>query len=281
MGATSPRRAALTVLKQWDKGTQFADTLISKVDCEEHAFFNVLVMGVLRNTSLLDFWISKLRDGALQNENRWILRLGLYQLLKLKTPPHAAVNETVKLASFSGKAVVNAVMRRAANEFQDLIDAAKAQPPNIRYSLPASLLAEWATRFGEENAHKLARWMNRPAEVVVRANRLKGGIGLATRRSPKGNADHIPGKGNRLDSEQTRLLQVRRPTCFSDQARNLLRIRSKHLNGLPIAQPSARRISPGRVRLARGQDSPHGPVDEQHRKHSRYGQASQTPPPPP
>ena len=56
---------------------------------------------------------------------RQVLRLGLCQILFLETPPHAAVDTSVRLAAKAGfaghKGLVNAVLRRADRELRPAI----------------------------------------------------------------------------------------------------------------------------------------------------------------
>ena len=97
----SARGVALTALKNWRNKKQFADAIISDALANsglgpaDRAFALEMLYGVLRNLTLLDFWIGELRSGRVDVDLRDLLRLGLYQLLLLKTAEHAAVNETV------------------------------------------------------------------------------------------------------------------------------------------------------------------------------------------
>src|SRR2546430_16989002 len=77
-----------------------ADAIISQLladaplSVSDRGFALELFYGVIRNFSLLDFWIGCLRPSRVDAEVRDILRLGLYQLLRLGTPEHAAVHES-------------------------------------------------------------------------------------------------------------------------------------------------------------------------------------------
>jgi len=106
----SPRRAAVSILRAWEKGHVYADGMIERhasrneLSAADRGLLNAIVLGVLRHRRLLDHWIGKLRKGKLDHETRDILRVGLCQLLILNLPDHAAVFETVEL----GKAVAAA-----------------------------------------------------------------------------------------------------------------------------------------------------------------------------
>ena len=171
------RGIALAVLNHWQEEDAHAETLIhraaqrNELDSRDRGFLNALVFGVLRNGTLIDHWIDKLREGKVDDETQMILRLGLCQLLILEVDEHAAVNETVSLSK-RARGFVNAILRRAIRERETLAKETDALPAYIRWSLPDFLVARWEKSFGEENARALAATTNAPSAVFVRANRL-------------------------------------------------------------------------------------------------------------
>src|SRR5207247_3125557 len=94
----------------------------------DRAFALELFYGVLRNLTLLDFWIGRLRGSRIETNVRDILRLGLYQVFLLKTPEHAAVHETVAIAPQKQRPIINAVLRAATRRRTELLVQADAQP---------------------------------------------------------------------------------------------------------------------------------------------------------
>ena len=105
----------------------------------DRAFATELFYGVLRNLTLLDFWIDALRSGHLDHDSRDLLRLGLYQLFLLQTPEHAAVFETVELAGARARSLVNAVLRNALRRKEELLErgqAAGSQRPHLASAIP-------------------------------------------------------------------------------------------------------------------------------------------------
>jgi 16S rRNA (cytosine967-C5)-methyltransferase len=106
--AVTARAAALRALLQWEKGRGFSDEILHEtlaalsLSPVDRAFVMETFFGVLRNLSELDFLIAQLRRDEIDVQTRAILRLGLYQLFHMRTPPHAAVNETVSLAGARG-----------------------------------------------------------------------------------------------------------------------------------------------------------------------------------
>src|SRR5215472_8729734 len=99
MARRSARETALAALRLWRKEKRFADSIISGLFANtdltpsDRAFVFELFYGVLRNLTLLDFWVAFLCASRIENKVRDILRLGLYQVLLLKMPEHAAVHE--------------------------------------------------------------------------------------------------------------------------------------------------------------------------------------------
>jgi len=179
MAQLSARQIAVAALRKWRKERRFADSVISRLFAKtdlavsNRAFALELFYGVLRNLLLLDFWIGCLRASRIDAELRDLLRLGLYQLLFLKTAEHAAVYETVELAPKRQRAVANGVLRAAARQQNELRTRGNAQPLFVRTSHPQFLIARWQQHFGAEAAKELCRWNNAPPPIYGRINRLK------------------------------------------------------------------------------------------------------------
>jgi len=176
---TSARRVALAALKIWRTEKQFADSIISRLlsasrlKDEDRGFALELFYGVLRNRTLLDFWINQLRQERLDATLRDILRLGTYQLFLLETSPHAAVHETVELAAAPGRGIANAILRNVIRNRNQLQGRADEQPLNVQWSHPEFLIERWQRNFGDAQTLELCAWNNRPAPVYARINQLK------------------------------------------------------------------------------------------------------------
>jgi 16S rRNA (cytosine967-C5)-methyltransferase len=175
----SSRALALTALREWRTGQQFADAVLARLlrssdlAAPDRAFATELFYGVLRNLTLLDFWIATLRSSHLDHDARDVLRLGLYQLFLLHTPEHAAVFETVELAGPRARSLVNAVLRSALRRKEELLEEASAEDLSLRTSHPQFLIDRWAQNFGSENTAALCDWNNQPAPIYARINRLR------------------------------------------------------------------------------------------------------------
>ena len=176
----SPRRAAVSILRAWDKGHAYAENLIERhasrndLSSADRGLLNAIVLGVLRNLRLLDHWIAELSKGKLDDETRDILRVGLCQLLILQLPDHAAVFETVELGKSSVRGLINAVMRRAASSKKRLFDM-EGVPPEVCYSHPDWLYKRWRKAFGKDDAITLMAFNNEPAPTFARINPLAAG----------------------------------------------------------------------------------------------------------
>ena len=179
MAQRSARETALAALRLWRKEKRFADSILSGILANadlivsDRAFALELFYGVLRNLTLLDFWIDCLRASRIKSSVRDVLRLGLYQIFLLKTAEHAAVHETVAIATNKQASIVNAVLRTAIRQRNELLANATAQPLFVRTSHPQFLVERWQQRFGAECTEELCKWNNRPAPIYGRINRTK------------------------------------------------------------------------------------------------------------
>jgi 16S rRNA (cytosine967-C5)-methyltransferase len=178
MAQLSARQIARAALRLWRKEKRFADSIVSELLVKagltpsDRAFALALFYGVLRNLTLLDFWIACLRVSRVDADLRDILRLGLYQLFFLQTAEHAAVHETVELGAKRQRPIINAMSRAATRRRNELRASANAQPMFVRMSHPQFLVERWQQHFGVEHAEALCKWNNVPAPVYCRINRL-------------------------------------------------------------------------------------------------------------
>jgi 16S rRNA (cytosine967-C5)-methyltransferase len=179
MSKASSRGLAFGALELWRKREQFADAILGQLlrstDLRpaDRAFATELFYGILRNLTLLDFWIGQLRSGHLDHETRDLLRLGLYQVLMIDTSEHAAVFETVALAGRRQRALVNAVLRTALREKARLVEHAAKEDLSVRKSHPQFLVDRWQRHFGDQETEALCQWNNEAAPIYARINRLK------------------------------------------------------------------------------------------------------------
>ncbi len=174
------RQAAVSALRAWAKGHDYAETLVERhahrrqLPGSDRGLLQAILFGTLRNRRLLDHWIGELRDGKLDPETRDVLRVGLCQILLLGIPDHAAVNETVEAGKSAVRGLINAVLRRAIASRKRLLDETTDLPPSVAHSHPDWLYNRWRKTFGTRETIALMEWNNRPAEVFFRENPLAG-----------------------------------------------------------------------------------------------------------
>ncbi|RYD30732.1 MAG: hypothetical protein EOP86_19375, partial [Verrucomicrobiaceae bacterium] len=175
------RLLAWQILRAWKPDGVYAEEMVdhtarrNSLSSPNRAFLKAMVFAALRNLTLLDAWIDRLRDGGkLDHDTRGWLRLGLVQCLLLDLPEHAAVHETVELAG-RGRGLVNAVLRRALRERAELEKFRLHSASEIRFSLPKFLTDRWTKHFHPLGMEKLGTWSNTPAPVIVRVNKLFSG----------------------------------------------------------------------------------------------------------
>ncbi|NJM38825.1 MAG: hypothetical protein HC845_13685 [Akkermansiaceae bacterium] len=172
------RQAAVSALRAWAKGHDYAETLIErhaqrrKLSSADRGLLQAILFGVLRHRRMLDHWIGKLRDGKVDAETRDILRVGLCQILIMGLPDHAAVNETVEAGKASVRSLINAVLRRSILSRKRLLEEMDDLPKAVAYSHPDWLYNRWRTAFGTRNAISLMEWDNLPAATYFRTNPL-------------------------------------------------------------------------------------------------------------
>jgi 16S rRNA (cytosine967-C5)-methyltransferase len=160
----------------------------------DRGFALELFYGVLRNLTLLDFWIGRLRVSRIESDVRDAARLGLYQLLLLEIPAHAAVHESVAIAPNQHRSIINAILRSATRRRSELLGAANAQPLFVRTSHPEFLVDRWQQHFGAGQAEQLCKWNNRPAPIYGRINGLR--IDPETFLQQYPDSRRIPGNPN-------------------------------------------------------------------------------------
>ena len=136
----SPRLAAVQAITAvLRKGRNLPDALegvLGQVSDErDRALTQALAYGVVRWYWRLNWLLSELLNTPLKQRDADIqvsLMLGLYQLMEMRVPDHAAVGETVKLASQLkkpwAKSLLNGVLRNFQRSSEDLWPRVPTQP---------------------------------------------------------------------------------------------------------------------------------------------------------
>jgi len=204
----APRRLAWKVLEAVAAGA-FADNALERELAKtnlaplDRGLATELAYGAIRQRFLLDAWIDahgRLKANRQPPRLRWLLHVGLYQLLfSSRVPASAAVNTSVQLAKEAGFArlapVVNGLLRAVArahnphgpeaeahgaeaarplNPWQGLpLPDAAADSLALRHSLPpwlATQLLQWCR---PEEAEAFGRSSNTPPALDLRINRRR------------------------------------------------------------------------------------------------------------
>ena len=144
----------------------------------DRALLNALLLGTLRNLTLLDHWIGQLRQGRIRPDLRRILRIGLYQVLPNGNPQPTlrSTRPSHSPTPRSERAIANAVLRRAQRTRSDLL--AESKPPPARDSLlPSKIPRRGAGAVDSEiKIHSCSvNGSSVPAPVYLRANDLVAG----------------------------------------------------------------------------------------------------------
>jgi 16S rRNA (cytosine967-C5)-methyltransferase len=164
----SARRVALNALARIDDGA-YANLVLppllerSGLDERDRRFVTDLVYGTTRMRRACDFLVDRfLVRTELDADVRSALRLGAYQLHFLRTPPHAAVGETVDEVKGKARGLVNAVLRKVAGAPVEWPDDA------TRLSYPDWIVDRLSHDLGREVAVGALESMNEAATVHER-----------------------------------------------------------------------------------------------------------------
>jgi 16S rRNA (cytosine967-C5)-methyltransferase len=174
------RDVARRVLQRVDEGAYATLALSGELDrarlsAPDRALATELVYGVLKQRRRLDFALAAQAPRGLKKLDERVLdalRIGAYQILFLRVPAHAAVDDAVgavkkirgaKLAGFA-----NALLRALAQKGEP-----EHAPLGVRCSAPDWLVDDAVRRFGRDEAAAFLTALNAPAPLWLRANTLR------------------------------------------------------------------------------------------------------------
>ena len=150
------RQIALRILDEYEAGGKYVNLALSShltdgLSREDKAALTALLYTAVEKKLSYDYYILALSgrsEDAIEPHTKNILRLGLCQLLDMRSiPDFAAVNETVKLAANKGEAAfVNAVLR-AASAKKDNLPMPDEKKKHTRCSRLICISAVWSMRF--------------------------------------------------------------------------------------------------------------------------------------
>lgn len=164
---------------------QVMDEIIRKASLEkrEAALASRLCLGVIQNSSLCRYYIdcfSTVKSNKLEPKVLDLLCMGVYQILFMKIPARAAVNESVTLCRKCGfdraAGLVNAVLRRIA-EHADCLPPVPNEGTGehlaIKYSHSPWLVERLLAQQGYERTEAFLACNNQPAPLTIQVNTLR------------------------------------------------------------------------------------------------------------
>ena len=203
------RKAAWEILLKVNSG-MYSDSALEKVVSNykftalDIAFITELSFGCIRYRNFLDYWIdhtSKLDHHKQPPKLRWLLHIGLYQILKMdKVPDSASISTSVEIAKktelnkLSG--VVNAILRNVTRKLKSNnlpeLPINQAERISLKESLPLWLVNEMIDWFGINETKKIAVSFNKKPKIDLRINTLKTTMRESLEIFQKNNIDVEP-----------------------------------------------------------------------------------------
>ena len=177
--------SAITAFRKrsaWSDGFLRNEIRANNLEPRDAAFASEIVNGVLENSLLINFYISKFSSIKLNKISPGILdilQMAVYQILFLdRIPDSAAVNDAVSRAKRNNpKAAgfVNAVSRKISASKENLPRPQGTLPErlSVLYSHPIELVTLLISEFGEQDAEKILAENNKRSKVFARVNTLK------------------------------------------------------------------------------------------------------------
>ncbi len=186
----SARSIAYKILLDAEKRSTYSNIALDRElsRCElsdaDKALCSVIVLGVTERALTLDAIIDALasRPSEIEADARVLLRMGIYQLHFLdRIPDHAAVNETVSLASRRIRGFVNAMLRsylrtRESGGVESLFPKKEEDPHgylSLKHSFPEGMCRRFSEIYGFERTDAIFERFNATPPMTLRINTLK------------------------------------------------------------------------------------------------------------
>jgi 16S rRNA (cytosine967-C5)-methyltransferase len=184
------RKVAFSVVRRTFEDGAYSDRVLAseagraRLDPRDRALATLLAYGTVQRRATVDHVIAtyverpldRIEPGALA-----ALRLGTYELtFREHAAAHAVVTDAVELAkgaSQGGAGLVNAVLRRVADDGRErvatvLADDADPQSAALAHSHPLWIAKRWWSELGAADARALLEANNEAAEHALRINTL-------------------------------------------------------------------------------------------------------------
>jgi 16S rRNA (cytosine967-C5)-methyltransferase len=180
---TSARAAAAVILAAvLDRHESLEESVASnrRLDSRDEAFARYLAYGVLRWLAALEWIAGQLLDRPLKKRDRdvhFLVLIGLFQLWKDGSAPHAAVHATAETARQLGKnwavGLINALLRKFQRERTGLLDGLGERAERFAHPgwLLGALQKDWP-----DDWQAIAEANNQQAPMWLRINRQRTGM---------------------------------------------------------------------------------------------------------
>ena len=163
------RKVAIDCIRRIDEYESYANIVLvnafkkSNFEQRDKNLITEIVYGATRMQRALDWAVDRYLMKSPPTALRSSLRIGAYQLLYTRIPPHAAVSTTVEASSRKNRGVVNAVLRRVA-------ESVPIEWPNesIRLSYPDWLIELVESEQGVREGQEMLEYMNISPPVTER-----------------------------------------------------------------------------------------------------------------
>ena len=181
------RQIALRILDEYEAGGKFINLALSThltdgLSREEKAALTALIYTSVERKLTYDYYIcalSKRSDNDIEPHTKNILRLGLCQILDMRSiPDFAAVNESVKLAKNPGeKSFVNGVLRAAVRQKDNMPMPSEEKNYrrylSVKYSFPLSTVKHFDALYGREATERMLDFFNNVKYTDITVNTHK------------------------------------------------------------------------------------------------------------
>ena len=176
--------AAHTLRNVVDQGRSLDRTLETesqRLDSEQRPMLHEMAYGGLRFYSYFDGLLAQLISKPIRRKDRmvhFLLIVGLYQIKHMRTPDHAAVNQTVKALAASkqswAKGLVNGVLRQFLRELEkdDLASLETKLTPAQRIAFPPFLYTSICDAWPDA-CEKILNESNQKPPLTLRVNQQK------------------------------------------------------------------------------------------------------------
>jgi 16S rRNA (cytosine967-C5)-methyltransferase len=136
--------------------TQAFKTALPQVALTDRSLCQQLAYGTIRHYSALNWLAQQLLKKPLKAKESEVLALlliGLYQLRSMRTPPHAAISETVNATKNMGKpwatGLLNACLRQYQRQHTEL-EHLLTQQADVRWAHPSWMIQRYQTDWPEQ-----------------------------------------------------------------------------------------------------------------------------------